>query len=340
MACVVIESEGKETGGVVASPDLQGREAIETLLEAGIPLDYQRLAAQGVESVLVNGTEFEPQIAAHHGLLLEKADEVLRGLRSVMTIFSVPKASLCIEKQQSTLIDLLTRKAEFTPGVTVQPVAEACPLGTETVSLKKALKIKGGVESNAVCSIDLSHLLAGDEAITKGIPFVERLITVTGSGIAFPQNIRVRIGSPFGEVITHCGGDLDRITQVIQGGMLMGLSQHSTQVPVTKETAGILALISLPVTGSHRSRIYERGPCIRCAKCVDRCPVSILPYRIAAFCEKRRFLDAVQTGLFACIDCGLCSYVCPARIPLAQILKSAKSREDFRTTERTQRGVL
>ncbi|MFH1757456.1 MAG: 4Fe-4S dicluster domain-containing protein, partial [Pseudomonadota bacterium] len=90
------------------------------------------------------------------------------------------------------------------------------------------------------------------------------------------------------------------------------------------------ALVSLNLTRGHQSRMYQEGPCVRCAKCVDRCPVSILPNVIGAYCRKKRFTEAIEKGLFLCIDCGLCSYVCPARIPLGEIFKEAKSRGGFR----------
>ena len=323
---VMIESDGK-TDSCAQMPS--GRGQIETLLDAGIPLGYEKLSGQKVEALWVNGTEFDPYITVHHQVLLEKTIQVIGGLKTLMDSFSVPRAVLCIEHDQISSIKGLKEAAAAIPEIRVLPVAKAYPPVAETMLAPSVLKQMGAFDPHRVVSIDVSHLVAVSDATTRGIPFIERPITVAGSGVSSPQNIRVRIGTPFGEVLTHCGGDLERITQIILGGALTGISQHSAFVPVTQKTAGILAMITFPIAEGHQSKIYERGDCVRCAKCVDCCPVSILPNLIAAYCEKRRFEEAVQKGLFVCIDCGLCSYVCPARIPLSHILKTAKSRGDL-----------
>jgi electron transport complex protein RnfC len=330
---VVIESNGKEETCRKISPESGGEAQIEALLDAGIPLDYGKLSERKTDVLLVNGTEFEPCITVHHRILREKAAQVIRGLKTVMAVFSIPRAVVCVEKNQPSLLNILKSASEGTAEISIRPVLKAFPPAAEAILLKEVSKKKESSNSNGVHSVDAAHLLAVDEAVTQGIPFIERLVTVSGSGVSSPQDIRVRIGTSFGEILTHCGGDLERITQIIMGGALMGISQYSSDVPVTQKTPGILALVTFPIAEGHESKIYMRGPCVRCAKCVDCCPVSILPNMLATYCEKKRFEEAVQKGLFVCIDCGLCSYVCPARIPLAQILKAAKSRRELRPVE-------
>jgi electron transport complex protein RnfC len=288
------------------------------------------LSGQRVEALLVNGTEFDPYMTVRHQILHEKAEDVIKGLKTLMGSFSIPRAHVCVEHDQVASIKALKEAAKAVPGINIHSVPKACPPAVETVFLQGALKQKEALDSNRVASVDASHLAAVSDAVTQGLPFIERPITVAGSGVGSPQNIRVRIGTPFGEVLTHCGGDLDRITQIVMGGGLMGISQHSPSVPVTQKTVGILAMVTFPVVEGHHSKIYKRGDCVRCAKCVDSCPVSIQPNLIAAYCERRRFEEAVQKGLFVCVDCGLCSYVCPARIPLSHIIKTAKSRGGLR----------
>jgi electron transport complex protein RnfC len=323
---VVIESDGK-TNGCVKLASVRGN--IETLLDAGVSLEYEKLSGQKVEVLLVNATEFDPYMTVRHQILHEKPALVIEGLKTVMDSFSVPRALLCVEHNQVSSIKALKDAARAAPGINVQPLPKACPPSAEAVLLRGALKQRETVDPNRVASIDVSHLVAVSDAVTQGLPFIERPITVAGSGVSSPQNIRVRIGTPFDEVLTHCGGDVERITQLVMGGGLMGISQHSTSVPVTQKTVGILAMITFPLAEGHHSKIYKRGDCVRCAKCVDCCPVSILPNLIAACCESKRFEEAVQKGLFVCVDCGLCSYVCPARIPLSHIIKTAKSRGDL-----------
>ena len=328
LTSVVIESDGNTNGCVkVAS----GRGNIETLLDAGISLDYEKWSGEKIEVLLVNATEFDPYMTVSHQILREKPDHVVKGLKTLMDSFSIPRGHLCVERDQVSSIKALKESAQAVPGVNVHPVPKAYPPAAEPLLLRNLLKQREALVPNRVGTVDVCQLVAVSDAVMQRLPFIERPITVVGSGVSSPQNIRVRIGTTFGEVLTHCGGDLERITQIVMGGGLTGISQHSSSVPVTQKTTGILAMIAFMMTEGHHSKIYERGDCVRCAKCVDCCPVSIQPNLIAAYCEKRRFEEAVQNGLFVCVDCGLCSYVCPARIPLSHMIKTAKSRGDLRT---------
>lgn len=327
---VVIDSDGREE----ISPRLSsppGPEAgMELLLEAGIPLDYEKLAKKEIDLLLINGTEFEPNIAVFQQILQDMAPQVVGGIRELMRIFAIPQAMVCLEKDQTVLIQGLKEAAKDLGTLSVQPVAKRYPSTGEFILIQDAVKKKNGSAQPRVALVDLAILPAVYQAVHQGIPFLERVVSVSGSGVLDPGNVKARIGTPFGEVITQCGGKLENLTQIVMGGVLMGISQPSAQVPVTWQTKGIMALVSLNLLAGHQSRMYVEGPCVRCAKCVDVCPVSILPNLLGAYCRRKRFAEAVEKGLFLCIDCGLCSYVCPARIPLAQTLREAKSRKDLR----------
>ncbi len=327
---VLIEADGREEPCQKISAPTGAEAKIETLQEAGIPLDYERLSRGQVETLFVNGTEFEPTLDIHHPILEEKTSEVLGGLQALMRIFSVSQAVICVEGKERKLIHGLEKAAKDSPGITLVPTRKSYP-ATAGDALVAAILKKGdrAASGQKVFQVELSFLPAVYEAVLGGLPFIERVITVAGSGVPSAQNLQVKVGTPFNEIIVHCGGNLEAVTQIVMGGPLMGISQPSGEIPVTQATPGILALVSISL--SHRqSRMYEEGPCVRCAKCVDVCPVFILPNTLAAYCRKRRFEEARETGLWVCIDCGLCSYVCPAGIPLAQILKEAKSREALR----------
>lgn len=327
--CAVVDSGGKEEACLPISSGDGRDNGIGMLLEAGIPLDYEKLSSGKIEALLVNATEFEPFITVHHQLIREKAPQILEGLKVLMRAFSIPEAVICLEKNQTLLIQATKKAGKEWQNLTIKPVAKSCPATAEEVLMKESVSKGKYPEQSKICLIDLSNLLAIEKAVNEKAPFIERMITVAGSGVANPQNIRVRIGTPFNEVIVRCGGNVEQLTQIIMGGPLMGIAQFSSQVPVTQTTTGILALVAFALAEGHQSRMYEEGPCVRCAKCVDCCPVSILPNIIAAYCQKRRFKEALENGLFVCIDCGLCSYVCPARIPLAQIFKETKSRREL-----------
>lgn len=327
--CAVVDSSGKEEDCLPISSGDGRDNGIGMFLEAGIPLDYEKLSGGKIEALLVNATEFEPFITVHHQLIREKAPQMLDGLKVLMRAFSIPEAVICLEKNQTLLIQALKKAGKEWQNLTIKPVAKSYPATAEKVLMAETVRKGNSPEKSRMCLADLALLLAVEKAANEKVPFIERMITVAGSGVAHPQNIRVRIGTPFNEVIVRCGGNVDKLTQIIMGGPLMGIAQFSSQVPVTQTTTGILTLVAFALAEGHQSRMYEEGPCVRCAKCVDCCPVSILPNIIAAYCQKRRFREARENGLFVCIDCGLCSYVCPARIPLTQIFKETKSREEL-----------
>lgn len=324
VASVVIESGGKEETPIKIAPETGG--GTDLLLQAGIPLEYLRLSSGNTDVLMVNGTGFEPNLAVHPYLLLREASRVVGGLKALMEVFSIPRACVCLDRKQPGLLWALEKEVGGERRIRLCPVGKAVPPAGEAAMAREVLKKRNGSFPRATF-VDMAFLPAVWAAVEERLPFIERVITVSGSGIPRPVNIRVRVGTPFGEVISRCGGDLERITQIVMGGALTGVSQPTAQVPVTHRTPGILALVSFAMGKGHQSKMYEEGPCIRCAKCVDRCPVSVLPNLIAAYCRKKMFAEAVEKGLFVCIDCGLCTYVCPARIPLAEILREAKARK-------------
>lgn len=323
---VIIEKAGNEDEVLKISPALPEKK-VETLLQAGIPLPYEKLAAGKVDVLIVNATEFEPNITIHHNLLWERFSQINFGLKALLDIFSIPRAIICLEKEQRLLCKDLLSKKEREERIFIQPISRSYPPSGLNFLAKEVLGKKNGTAAARVAFVELGDLWAVARALQEGLPFIEKPLTVSGSGIPHPQNLVVRIGTTLAEVIKFCGGRMENITQIVMGGALMGISQPSPEVPVGQRTEGIWALISFNLTKGHQSKMYQEGPCIRCAKCVDCCPANIAPNIIAGYARKKMMDEALVKGLFLCIDCGLCTYVCPARIPLAQILKEAKTRK-------------
>ena len=157
-------------------------------------------------------------------------------------------------------------------------------------------------------------------AITTGMPLIERGLTVSGSGITEPKNLLVRIGTSFEEVIKHCGGINGTIGKVISGGPMMGISQFTLKAPVIKGTTGIL------VFKKGENPYPAELPCIRCANCMKVCPAYLMPMMIHAYSFKGNYEAAQKYRAMDCIECGCCSYGCPAKIPLLQSIIAAKNR--------------
>lgn len=324
--CVVIEREGNEDEVQKISFTLPEKK-VETLQQAGIPLPYEKLAAGKIDVLIVNATEFEPNITIHHNLLWERFPQINLGLKALLEIFSIPKGIICLEKEQRQLFRDLLSKGASEEKIVIQPVSRSYPPTGLKFLAQEVLGKKNGAAAERVAFVELGDLWAVARALQEGLPFIEKPLTVSGSGIPHPQNLVVRIGTTFAEVIKFCGGIMENVTQVVMGGALMGISQLSAEVPVGQRTEGIWALIAFNLTKGHQSKMYQEGPCVRCAKCVDCCPANIVPNIIAGYARKKMVEEAIAKGLFLCIDCGLCAYVCPARIPLAQILKEAKARK-------------
>ncbi|NLW17283.1 MAG: RnfABCDGE type electron transport complex subunit C, partial [Firmicutes bacterium] len=156
------------------------------------------------------------------------------------------------------------------------------------------------------------------EAVTKGKPLMERVVTVTGSMVERPQNLNVRIGTPFSDVLEQCGLK-GQPGKVIQGGPMMGITLADMRVPVTKTDTGIIVL------SPQEAAPFDRGPCIRCARCVDVCPIGLQPVFISQYVERGMLEQAEAYHVLECRECGCCSFICPARIPLLQNIRLAKS---------------
>ena len=155
-------------------------------------------------------------------------------------------------------------------------------------------------------------------AVRFGRPLIDRVVTVGGGGVREPKNLRVRIGTLFSDVIYQCGWLRDDTAKVVMGGPMMGMAQAELMVPVIKGTSGILAL-----TGKE-SGVYDMGPCIRCGRCLDVCPMGLNPSLLGQLIEKGMYEEAREQGVLDCFECGSCSYACPSGRSMVQLAKLAK----------------
>ena len=145
------------------------------------------------------------------------------------------------------------------------------------------------------------------------------MLTISGSAVKNPGNFKVRIGTPFGHIISYTGGAGDECRKIIMGGPMMGIAQHTDEVPVVKGTSGIVLL------GESEVVAEEPGPCLRCGRCVDHCPMRLVPNEIARMVEKGRLDLAEEYGVFDCMECGVCAFVCPSKIKHVHLMKQGKA---------------
>jgi Na+-translocating ferredoxin:NAD+ oxidoreductase subunit C len=197
------------------------------------------------------------------------------------------------------------------------------PQGAEKMLIQAITKRKvpsGGLPMDVgVVNHNVGSAVAMTLAIREGKPLIERVVTVTGEGVARPANLAIRVGTLVSDVLEFCGGLRDNTRKLIIGGPMMGLAQTSTDLPVIKGTSGILALTDEDVS------LADSGDCIKCAKCVSACPVYLVPTFIAQAAEHKLYERAEKLHATDCIECGCCSFICPARIPLTQWIRIAKA---------------
>jgi electron transport complex protein RnfC len=156
------------------------------------------------------------------------------------------------------------------------------------------------------------------DAVSVGKPLYERALTVAGTGIKEPKNLWVRIGTPFEDVIAFCGGRAEDANILVMGGPMMGLSQWTPEIPVVKGTSGILAWPTAEVP-------FEHG-CIRCSRCVEHCPMRLVPTQLMKYVRYSHLQEAEDWGVLDCVECGCCQYICPANIPLVHWIRLGKSK--------------
>lgn len=279
-------------------------------------------ADQRLEAILLNGAECEPYLTGDYRVMLEMPAEVVLGLRIVMKATGVDKGYIGVELNKAQAIAALEAASSDFPEIEVVPLQTKYPQGSETQLIKaivgKELPTGKYPPDLGVAVINVSTAAAVAAAVSRGQPLLERVVTVSGSMVEHPQNLRVRLGTSFSEVLTACGLS-GQPGKVIQGGPLMGTTCPDPAAPVTKVTNGILALSAV------EAAVLAPSPCIRCARCVDACSMRLQPLVLAQLAERGMVAEAEAENVLDCRECGCCSYICPARRPLLQSIRLAKN---------------
>jgi Na+-translocating ferredoxin:NAD+ oxidoreductase subunit C len=335
---ITIESDGKDTWDEKIGPagdldQLSAEELRKLIREAGIVglggatfpahVKLSPPPEKKIDLVVINGAECEPYLTADHRVMLEKPEEIIFGLKVMIKALSAEEGIIGIEDNKGDAIAIMEAAVANEDKIRVVPLHTKYPQGAEKMLIQVTtgrIVPSGGLPLDVgVVNHNVGTAVAIANAIQTGKPLVERVLTVTGSGINNPLNLLVRIGTLVSEVIDDCGGLKDSTLKLIIGGPMMGLAQPNANLPVIKGTSGILALTDEDVC------LAESAPCIRCAKCVEACPVLLMPTLIAQAAEHNLFKRAEKLYALDCFECGCCSFVCPSRIPLTQWIRIAKA---------------
>jgi len=279
-----------------------------------------------INTVILNGCECEPYLTSDHRIMVESPEKVVWGLKALMKATGASRGIIGIEENKPEAIRAIREAHDGAPGIETIAFETKYPQGAEKMLIAAAIGRK--VPTGAL-PLDVGVLVnnVGTAAAVHDVffynkPLIERIVTVTGDALKEPANLLVRVGASFEDVINQCNGiksDAAEI-EVLNGGPMMGITQSTLAVPVIKGTSGITVLNA----GSIKTKSTEA--CIRCASCVEACPMGLMPYRLGDLGVMARVDDFMGWAGMNCIECGCCSYVCPSRRPLLQWIRLGKLR--------------
>lgn len=278
-----------------------------------------------IDTVILNGSECEPYLTGDYRLMLEKPEEIIEGLKILMKVLGVSSGFVGIEDNKPEAVKAMQTAAEGQNNIKVCSLPTKYPEGAE----KMLIKVLTGREvppralpmDVRVVVHNISTSFAIYEAVRYGKPLIERVVTVTGEGIQEPKNLLVKIGTLVTHLIAECGGLKNENLKVISGGPMMGFALTTLDVPVTKGTSGIVVLSEGEIIHAE-----DFGPCIRCGRCIDACPMGLMPSLLSIYAEKGFYEGAKEYNLFDCFECGSCAFVCPSKRPIVQLVRLAKSQ--------------
>lgn len=335
---IVIENDGEMALDPAIAPygrkltETSTEEIIEIVRRAGIsgmggatfPTYAKIQSALGkVDRLIINCAECEPYITANHRLLLENPAAVINGAKILLKAFGLRVADIAIEDNKLDAINKIEQIVAGSALIRVRVLKTKYPQGDERQLIYaltgKALPA-GKLPADVGCVVFNAETCAAIfSAFAYGMPLIERIVTVDGDCVNEPQNLLVPIGTSALDVIEACGGLRRSPKKLIFGGPMMGAAQWDIHTPVTKGTSAILVFSA---KADKRTRLPEA--CIHCGRCVQNCPMHLMPNYLAQYAKAGRLAEAEEFGALSCVECGTCSYNCPGQVQIVQFIRVAK----------------
>lgn len=275
-----------------------------------------------IDTLIVNGVECEPYLTTDHRVMIEQQADIYTGIRYLLKVTGAPRAIIGVEANKLDVVELLRAAAPADLPVSVEVVAVKYPQGAEKMLIAALLGREvpsGGLPSDVnVVTVNVATTAEVGRLLPHGRGIQERVITIGGPAIGKKGNYRIPIGTPLRFALEYAGMD-DALSRVFLGGPMMGQALPSLDIPITKGTSGFIAFTEAQ-TGAP-----VEYPCIHCAYCVDACPLFLNPSQLGLLAKSGQYERmADEFNLLDCFECGSCSYVCPAHIPLVQRFRAAK----------------
>ncbi|MBO5056488.1 MAG: electron transport complex subunit RsxC [Lachnospiraceae bacterium] len=275
-----------------------------------------------IDYVIVNCAECEPYLTSDYRKMLEEPEKLISGLKVSLSLFDNARGILAVEDNKPDCIELLKKLTRDETKITVKALKTKYPQGSERqliyATTGRAIS-SAKLPADVGCVVNnVDTVIAIHNAVIEGRPLMYRIVTVTGDAVADPCNFKVRIGTNYHELIEEAGGFKEEPVKIVSGGPMMGFGIFDLDVPATKTSSALLCLTKDDVSA------MEPGPCINCGKCVEVCPGRVVPRKLADYAEHYDEEAFLKNNGMECCECGCCSFVCPAKRPLTQVIKSMR----------------
>ena len=321
-----------EAGAALDWESLSLEKFIEAVQMAGIvglggaafPSHVKLSVPDGVKirHLLVNGAECEPYLTNDHRLMVERPDALLEGAEIMRQKLGAEETVIGVEINKPDAIEIIRQRIPPGHPVRVVPLKVKYPQGAEKMMIKSVFDKEvpaGQLPRDVEVSVNnVGTIVAIADYFLRGLPLIERVVTVAGPGVTYPANLIVPLGTPVREVVRFCGGLKGESREIIMGGPMMGRPIASLDVPVLKGCSGVLVF-----TEAETARRKEY-PCISCGRCLEACPYFLNPSRLARLSRARMYDDMKAYHVFDCVECGCCTFSCPSSIPIVQLIRTAK----------------
>ena len=336
---IIIENDGlyEEVEYPKMKPleEMSKEEIIEQVKEAGIVgmggagfptfIKLSPKEPEKIDYVIVNCAECEPYLTSDYRRMLEEPEKLVQGLKVSLQLFDYAKGILAVEDNKPDCIELLKNLTKDEERISVKALKTKYPQGAERqlIYATTGRKINSTMlPADVGCVVNnVDTVVAIYHAVIEGKPLMNRIVTVTGDAIADPRNFIVRIGTNYHELIEEAGGFKKEPVKIVSGGPMMGFGIFDLDVPTTKTASALLCLTKDDVS------MMEPGPCINCGRCVEVCPGHMVPRLLADYAENYNEEAFLAHDGMECCECGCCSYVCPAKRPLTQTIKSMRKMQ-------------